>query len=83
MSEREYTKSAIEPIFIELTEVPVSAPDCDHGRRGLFRLDEIKRVYEGAFADQTKVVFEDYVITVSGSYNDLVRKLQKIGAVLC
>ena len=83
MSEWEYTESAIEPIFIELTEVTAGAYERDRGRRGLFRLDEIKRVHEGAFADQSKVVFEDYEITVVGSYNDIVRKLQKIGAVLC
>jgi hypothetical protein len=78
MSEWEYTKSAIEPIFIELTEVTASRK-----QKGLFRLDSIEQVRETDLADQIKVVFEDCEVIVVGSYNDIVRKLQKIGAVLC
>jgi hypothetical protein len=96
MSEWEYTESAIEPIFIEFppvdgviewleetTEVTVGTYDRDRGRRGLFWLDELKRAHEGAFADQTKVVFEDYEIIGAGSYNNIVRKLQKVGVIVC
>jgi hypothetical protein len=80
MDQRESTVSTsrfVEPVFIEFTEITAGRK-----RKGLFKLDLIEQVRETDLAGRVRVVFEDWEIMVTGSYNDIVRKLQMAGAVL-